>query len=273
MSKDPLLARAQGVWRELGSVSVPVSFGTAGEIDVVVSPGSRICPPGWVGIVLLGGAAIVTAPSREAADRVRVAVAGLPVDRLTDPESVGGVLPTREVLGPAVLAYVAEEGFRPAAPPTGLRVEEAAAGSVDLAGLERAAGAADADEAGLDEMSSPAFVVRAAGQVVAAAGYREWPGRAAHVGVLTAPAWRGRGLARATGSSAVRHALAQGLLPQWWARVPASRNVAVALGFSELGSQLSVEPARAPESRLGTARSGNGSSTMRRSNRPKGQDR
>ncbi|MFD4908770.1 GNAT family N-acetyltransferase [Kitasatospora purpeofusca] len=239
MSRDPLLTRARSVWQELASV--PVSFGPAGGIDVVVSPGSRICPRGWTGIVVLGGAAVVTAPSREAAARIRTALAGLPVDRLTDPESVGGVLPTGEVLGPAVLAYLAEEDFRPAAPPTGLRVEEAAAASVDLGGLERAAGAADADEAGLDEMSSPAFVVRAAGQVVAAAGYRAWPGRAAHVGVLTAPAWRGRGLARTTGSSAVRHALAQGLLPQWRARIPASRKVAVALGFSELGSQLCFE--------------------------------
>ncbi|WP_406115633.1 GNAT family N-acetyltransferase [Kitasatospora purpeofusca] len=239
MSRDPLLARARGVWQELASV--PVSFGAAGDVHVVVSPGSRICPRGWAGIVVLGGAAIVTAPSREAAARIRAAVAGLPVDRLTDPGSVGRVLPVGESLGPAVLAYLADEGFRPAAPPTGLRVEEAAAGSVDLGPLERTAGAADADEAGLDGMSSPAFVVRVAGEVVAAAGYRAWPGRAAHMGVLTAPAWRGRGLARATGSSAVRHALAQGLLPQWRAGVPASRKVAVALGFSELGSQLCVQ--------------------------------
>ncbi|MFD8695563.1 GNAT family N-acetyltransferase [Kitasatospora purpeofusca] len=241
MSKDPLLARARGVWQELASV--PVSFGAAGEIHVVVSPGSRICPRGWAGIVLLGGAAVVTAPTREAADRIRTAVAALPAERLTDPESVGRVLPTGAVLGPAGLACVADEGFRPAAAPAGLRVEEAAAGQLDLGALERAAGAADADEAGLDEMSSPVFVVRVAGQVVAAAAYREWPGRAAHVGVLTAPVWRGRGLARATGSAAVRHALAQGLLPQWRARRPASRKVAVALGFSELGSQPAVEPA------------------------------
>ncbi|MFE6746265.1 hypothetical protein ACFVGM_10460 [Kitasatospora purpeofusca] len=41
----------------------------------------------------------------------------------------------------------------------------------------------------------------------------------------------------------VRHALAQGLLPRWRARVPASRRVAVELGFSEPGSRPSVEPA------------------------------
>ncbi|MFF4728857.1 GNAT family N-acetyltransferase [Streptomyces mirabilis] len=69
------------------------------------------------------------------------------------------------------------------------------------------------------------------------------PGRVgtAHIGVLTAPGARGRGLARVTGSATVAHALAAGLLPQWRARPPASRRVAAVLGFEELGSQLSVE--------------------------------
>ncbi|WP_342671134.1 GNAT family N-acetyltransferase [Streptomyces chattanoogensis] len=89
--------------------------------------------------------------------------------------------------------------------------------------------------------SSPAFVARAYGKVVAAAGYRAWPSRTAHLSVLTATAWRGKGLARATGSAAVRHALERNLLPQWRARIPASRRVAAGLGFSELGFQLSVE--------------------------------
>jgi len=55
---------------------------------------------------------------------------------------------------------------------------------------------------------------------------------------------RGRGLARATGSATVAHALAAGLLPQWRARRPASRRVAAALGFAEMGAQLSIELAR-----------------------------
>jgi predicted GNAT family acetyltransferase len=107
--------------------------------------------------------------------------------------------------------------------------------------LEKLAGDDDAGEAGLDEITSPAFVVREAGEVVAAAGYRTWPSRSAHISVLTAPGWRGRGLARETGSATTAHALAAGLLPQWRARVPESRRVAVALGFLELGAQLSIE--------------------------------
>ncbi|MGW3829145.1 GNAT family N-acetyltransferase [Streptomyces sp. NPDC005071] len=78
-------------------------------------------------------------------------------------------------------------------------------------------------------------------EVVAAAGYRAWPRRTAHISVLTAPGWRGRGLARVTGSATTTHALAAGLLPQWRARVPESRRVAIALGFRELGAQLSID--------------------------------
>ncbi|NEB68512.1 GNAT family N-acetyltransferase, partial [Streptomyces fulvissimus] len=49
-----------------------------------------------------------------------------------------------------------------------------------------------------------------------------------------------RGLARQVASEATAHALAAGLLPQWRARPAASRRVAAALGYRELGAQLSV---------------------------------
>ncbi|MFJ7078967.1 GNAT family N-acetyltransferase [Streptomyces sp. NPDC098781] len=164
----------------------------------------------------------------------------MPADKLTDPEAIGGVLPIGEVLGPAALAHVAADDFRPSAYAE-WRVEELPAGHADLDALEQAAGAEDAGEAGLAEITSPAFVLRVHGQVVAAAGYRAWPSSTAHLSVLTSPAWRRKGLARKTGSAAVRYALAQGLLPQWRAQIPASRKAAVALGFSELGCQLSIQ--------------------------------
>ncbi|GAA1411908.1 hypothetical protein GCM10009639_63810 [Kitasatospora putterlickiae] len=238
MVNDPLLLdRARGLWRDLASV--PVVFGEEGEVRVVAAPGSRFCPPGWVGVVLLGGATVVTAPTEADADRVREAVAGVPAADLADASVLARTLPIGRVIGPAALAYVSEAAFRPVAP-GGLSVERLPAGHPELTALERAAGQADADEAGLDEITSPAFVVRLDGRVAAAAGYRDWPARTAHLAVLTAPGRRGRGLARLTGSAAVRHALAQDLLPQWRARVPASRSVAAALGFADLGSQVSV---------------------------------
>ncbi|MER6126616.1 GNAT family N-acetyltransferase [Streptomyces sp. NPDC001795] len=83
-------------------------------------------------------------------------------------------------------------------------------------------------------------MVREHGQVVAAAGYRAWPRRTAHIGVLTAPEGRGRGLARVTGSAAVAHAFAAGLLPQWRApsRLPTccSRIEMFSSGFSVHGA-------------------------------------
>jgi len=218
----------------------PVSFDPAGGVRVVVSPESWMCPPGWVGVVVLGRSAIVSAPSDSAAAVVGEAFSGLLVEVLANAEAVRSVLPVAEVLGPATLGYLAEGDFRPV--PTGpLVVEQVAAGNPELRGLEKSAGADDADESGLAEITSPAFVVRIGGKVVAASGYRVWPCRTAHLSVLTAPGCRGRGLGRAATSSAVTHALAAGLLPQWRARPIQSRRVAVALGFREYGAQLSLK--------------------------------
>lgn len=238
MPMDSLIVRARGLWEDIARV--PVSFTPPGGVNVVVSPRSGLCPAGWAGLVALGGSAIVTVPSEGGAVLVRDALAGLPVGAIADSSVVRQALPVARVLGPATLSYVSPAGFRPA---------EAAASAVELLPasdpalrrLGQASGDEDAGEAGLDDITSPAFAVREHGQVVAAAGYRTWPSRTAHISVLTAPETRGRGLARVTGSAAVTHALSAGLFPQWRARPPASRRVAAALGFEELGYQLSIE--------------------------------
>ncbi|MER5712525.1 GNAT family N-acetyltransferase [Streptomyces sp. NPDC002122] len=184
----------------------------------------------------------MTAPDERTAATVRVALRGLPVAAMVDAAAVRDVLPVTRVLGPATLAYVSPEGFRrSAASPSVERLESR---HPAVRALERTAGPDDAGEAALDEITSPAFVVREQGEAVAVGGYRQWPLRTAHLSVLTAPAARGRGLARTVASAAVAHALAAGLLPQWRARLPASRRVAAALGFEELGVQLSVEVAQ-----------------------------
>ncbi|WP_322973143.1 GNAT family N-acetyltransferase [Peterkaempfera griseoplana] len=182
----------------------------------------------------------MTAPSEGAAVMVRDALGMLSAEAVTDADAVREVLPVARVLGPATLAYASADGFRPAVA-SSVTVEQLPGEHPDLRDLEKSAGEEDAGEAGLWEITSPAFVVRENGQVVAAAGYRCWPSRTAHISVLTAPGWRERGLARVTGSATTAHALAAGLLPQWRARVPASRRVAAALGFRELGVQLSIE--------------------------------
>ncbi|MEX0172317.1 GNAT family N-acetyltransferase [Streptomyces sp. LMG1-1-1.1] len=233
MPGEDTRTRARALWE--GLAGTPVSFPRAGGIRVVVSPASGLCPAGWTGVVVLGGSALVTAPDGGTATSVRDALRGLPADV----DAIRGALPATGVLGPAALAYLSPDRFRPAAaPPT---VERLPGDHPALRALEGAAGDDDAGEAALEDITSPAFVVRERGEVVAAAGYRAWPHRTAHLSVLTAPGARGRGLARRTASAAVAHALAGGLLPQWRARPEASRRVAAALGFEELGAQLSVE--------------------------------
>jgi GNAT superfamily N-acetyltransferase len=215
-----MLKTVREVWA--GLAGVPVSFGD----PVVVSPESLLCPPGWAGVVVIGDAAIVTAPSARAASVMRETLAGLPVVDWTAPET----WPAAEVLGPATLAYCSRLSV-PSSP---------GISRGDVADLVASVSEDEAGEAGLDEITSEAFVIRSEGRVVAAAGYRLWPGDVAHLSVLTAPSHRGRGLAKQVAAAATADALEAGLLPQWRARPEPSRQVARALGFIELGAQLSV---------------------------------
>jgi hypothetical protein len=234
MVNDFLVVRAQQVWLELAGV--PVTFPAQGA-DVVVSARSLLCPPGWIGIVALGDAAIITVPVDGIAEIVRKRLGGLPIAAMTHPDLVRRALPVAEMLGPATLAYCDRRGFQSTDPDA---VEVIPAVHADLATLLASVPSDDADECGLAEITSPAFVVRRGTHVVAAAGYRRWPGQAAHIGVLTAPQLRARGLARVVAGAAVADAFANDLLPQWRARPEPSRRVARALGFHELGAQLSI---------------------------------
>ncbi|MGW6586209.1 GNAT family N-acetyltransferase [Streptomyces globisporus] len=241
MPMDSLVSRARALWQELAAAPGTV-FGTPGRPTVLVSPDSALAPPSWVGVVTVGDAALITAPTDRAADSVRAALTGLSAAALTDPATVVRLLPVADTLGPAVLGYLAQDALRPvgrtAAPTTCLAAEHAA-----LRALLAEAGPSDAGESGLADVTSPVFVVRNGTEVLAAAGYEHWPRDTAHLCVLTAPDARGRGLARQVAHAATEHALAAGLLPQWRARPHASRRVARALGYREAGRQLSVRPA------------------------------
>jgi hypothetical protein len=68
MADDLLLVRARELWVELADT--PVEFCPSGGAKVVVAPRSRLSPPSWTGIVRIGNAAIVTAPSVRAAGMV-----------------------------------------------------------------------------------------------------------------------------------------------------------------------------------------------------------
>ena len=248
---DPprLVTRARAVWesRAGGAAAFsPVAL-------VAVDPESGLCPPGWAGVVSITGSVIATAPGpAEAAilqrglsewaaavmadrDRPGAALAGADLVRA---DLLRRLLPVADLRGPAALAYLDAAEFRPGPvrPP-------GAAGTVSGRDLRRFLSdgdPADVEESGLADITSPAFAFHELGEITAAAGYREGRGGEAHLCVLTGAPARSRGLARAVASAAVAHALGRGLLPQWRAAPPASRRVAAALGFRELGWQVGI---------------------------------
>jgi hypothetical protein len=234
---DELLRRARIAWA--GSAGLGDGF-RPGQVQLGVNAGSGLCPPGWAGIVVLGDAAIVTAPAAQAERELRGALRGVPVARLTDPSVVVPAGRAPAVLGPANLAFTDPARFagpgaspRPATqqmPVTDQRVQR----------LLSSVSAEDAAETDLARMDSAVHVVLDGDRAVAAAGYLTWPGGVAHLSVLTDTACRGRGLAKLAGAAATADALARGLLPQWRARVPASIRAAASLGFVSCGSQLCI---------------------------------
>lgn len=241
MPRTSLLAQARDLWTDIASTDV--AFPSTG-LTVVTSATSKMCSPGWLGLVILGEAALATAPDDENAEKARKLLADLSITQLCSGEGVAQALNPTAILGPAALAYLSADDFRPADSAAGQTIEELPADHEDLRALERLCSRRDTNEAGIDEITSPVFVIREANEsnaVIAASGHISWPRNTAHLSVLTAPSARGRGLARATASAAVAHALAAGMLPQWRARVPQSRSVARALGFSELGAQIRVQ--------------------------------
>lgn len=240
MSDDSLQTHARSLWETLAGV--PVTFPSVAGVRVVASPGSQLCPPAWTGIVVLGESAIATVPTQDAVEPVQRALSRIATEALSRPTDLKAVLPIASVLGPAALAYVSRSTFN--APPG--TVDSVPHDHPDLRALLDAVSPADADESGIGEITSPAFIVRESGTITAAAGYRSWPAATAHLCVLTAEPARGRGLAKRVAAAAVAHALTAGLLPQWRARPAASRRVAQSLGFRELGTQLSIDlnPAR-----------------------------
>lgn len=232
---DAPAARVRGLWEELAAA--PVAFPRGGGVAVALSPGSRLCPPSWAGVVRVGDAVIATAPDERQVRLLRGALADLPVESAVRAGTLRALLPVAEMLGPATLAY-ASGGFYPVRPSAA--IVALPVGHAQVRALTAAAGPDDTDESGLPEVDSPVFAVREGSRVLAAAAYRRWPASTAHLSVLTAPGHRGRGLAREAASAAASHALSAGLLLQWRARTVASRRVAAGLGFREAGEQVSV---------------------------------
>ncbi len=234
MYSPTLTARSRALWESLAGGGTP--FGPV--LRVAESPDSQLCPPGWVGIVVIADAVTVTAPTPDIAHVAQEALGTLPVASLTDPAVLSTRLTLLDVLGPAGLAYLDPAEFRPRH--AAAAVEQFPPHDDELRQLVAASSAQDVQESGINQITSPAFTIREHGTIISAAGYCDWPLQVAHMSVLTTATARGRGLASTVASAALTHAIAHGKLPQWRARPQPSRSVARALGFRELGSQLSI---------------------------------
>ena len=227
------LGRIRAVWAALAGAD---EFPASGAV-VVVNAESRICPPGWAGVVALEHGVLATVPHRDLAEPFTRAVDGL--DWAADWRTLeaGGVRVV-EARGPARLAYVDRATFRPPAPAG--RVDLVAGDSTRAGRFVASVPAGDAEEAGIASCTSPWFCIADGDDLVAAAGYRVWSGELAHLSVLVAPEARGRGRGRVVAGAATEHALASGLLGQWRAAPAASRAVAAALGYEPRGRQVSL---------------------------------
>ncbi|MGK8491277.1 hypothetical protein [Nocardia asiatica] len=159
MSVETVLAHAEALWERLAIV--PVAF-SPGQVEVVVSPGSLMCPAGWSGAVALRNAAIVTAPNAAAAERIRDAIVRIGVTETVVAERLGAVLPVTEVRGPAMLAYTSHELFEPVSEGSST-IGRVSAGDPALTDLLESCGRADRDESGLEEITSPTFALHSAG--------------------------------------------------------------------------------------------------------------
>ncbi|WP_137725331.1 GNAT family N-acetyltransferase [Prescottella subtropica] len=108
--------------------------------------------------------------------------------------------------------------------------------------LESACPPDDVAEAARTGRTAWFTVLDAEHRPVASAGYAEWQGIVADMGVLTDPAARRRGYGATAGLLATNDALNTGLVPQWRAHLDnvAARRLAARLGYEELGTAVSI---------------------------------
>ncbi|HST62472.1 MAG TPA: GNAT family N-acetyltransferase [Longimicrobium sp.] len=161
----------------------------------------------------------------EDADRWR-AVFGERVDRL---------------VGPAVISYADAGTFRGVSIAAELR-PLTEADRPALAALRGAMPAEEWDHGGGEYDGTTVFGAFLDGVLAARAGYEVWAGRIAHLGAVTHPAHRGRGLGAAVFASATRAALEAGLVAQHRALQSNTNSLRIArrLGFVPCATSLAV---------------------------------
>jgi GNAT superfamily N-acetyltransferase len=221
------------LWRRLADDPEALAPGTRR----VTRDTNGFCPPGWVGVVRLGDAYAVDPGVADAEDIDRL----LALDDPADPEQVRTVFSIEQALGPAELSYLPDDWTPPERRPDGVALEER-----DVAGLRGwLASLPEDDLAESSVVDMPRAIVASVGpRVVGAVGHLAWPERVAHVGIVVAPDSRGLGIGRRLAIAGTIRAREAGLSPQWRATSDnaASRALAVAAGYVEVGRQFNFSP-------------------------------
>ena len=228
---DETRARVRAAWATIANVDA------LQPLEVLVQPESRLCPPGWVGILRIEDCVTAVAPTPELVRALIEALAELSPSDATSPDRVIERLPgVVETLGPSTLSY---RGDRFPAAASAVLVDVVPLSTIgDLLG---AVANEEFEETGFAHVTSLVSIIRSElGEPIAACGYRQWPAQIAHLSVLTRADHRGKRLGAAVAIDAIWRALGEGLLPQWRARFAASQGVARAIGFEEMGGQLSL---------------------------------
>ncbi|GIG41434.1 hypothetical protein Cph01nite_31960 [Cellulomonas phragmiteti] len=102
------------------------------------------------------------------------------------------------------------------------------------------------DESGVLDVDMRWVVSGGGGEPAGVAGYEIWGDGLAHVGVAVAAGSRGQGVGSRVAAAAVKHAVGEGLVPQWRCRLDnvASARTGERLGLVRLGDQLAIDLAR-----------------------------
>lgn len=157
-------------------------------------------------------------------------LAALGPERLLDRAALLELLPPgARCVGPTFVGYL----DRPPRAPTASIVRLADARAAPFESLRAGVAREEWEHAGLDAAAGPLFAIVEDGRALCAAGAQILLESVAHIGVLTHPQARGRGLARQVVAALTRAALTRGLLPQYQTLLSNSASLAVgqALGF------------------------------------------
>ena len=147
MARLAVVNRVQDLWVNLAGVATSLP---ADGVRVVVAAESRLCPPAWAGIVVLGSSGIATAPDAATARFLRESLNGRPLRSAVEAEWWRGEYGVVDVLGPASLAYLEEQEFRPATRAAG--IAQLPPGHPDLVRLVADVSEDDVAESGIDEI-------------------------------------------------------------------------------------------------------------------------